>query len=60
MDCNQVRRVLLLYLYKEKLCEEDVELVEGHLYQCPCCRREFDSLRETLTKEIRAGKRIII
>ncbi len=48
MDCLQVRRVLLLYIYQEKLSEEDMELVESHLCNCPCCNRELDSLRETI------------
>lgn len=48
MDCLQVRRVLLLYIYEEKLSEEDIALLESHLCSCPLCNRELANLRRTL------------
>lgn len=47
MDCKQLRKKLLLYLYGE-LTEKDILPLKSHLKTCRRCKAEFHSLRNTM------------
>lgn len=46
MNCQDIKNLLISYIDSE-LTEKEVALIEVHLHQCACCRKELQLFRET-------------